>query len=216
MDTPTITDWITAVAAIVTALFTLALVILAATTWETARDALRASQDANEQARHDSIEQTRPNVFIDVVPGMHGMGAYDIKIFNAGQSSARNLTLDMLAWPEELDDIGQSVETLFRTPRTLPPQCGIRALWRMTGDFTDGTKVAGMPEQATLTVSYTSDDPSHPEYRDEYGVDLRNSGLWPVPTAGPDAPLHLSKSEKSFYKLGQFMVRSIAELGRYK
>jgi hypothetical protein len=223
MEPPTFTDYLAAWSTAATAAFTFALVVIAGLTALYARGALRASreasraaQDANEQARRDSIEQTRPNVFVDVVPGMSGMGDYDVKIFNSGRSSARNMTISMLPWPDELDDVGQSVETLFRTSRTLPPQCGIRAVWRMTGNFTDGTKEAGMPEQATLVVSYTSNDPSHPEYRDEFGMDLQNSGLWPVPTAGPNVPVHLSKNEKCFYKLGQTIARNIGELGRYQ
>lgn len=103
-----------------------------------------AALAANEQARFDSIEQTRPYVYADVVPGLAGLHTWDLGVANVGKSAARELTLDYDSWPAPMDDVATAVHEWFHhTPRTLPPGCSIRALWRPEGDFSDGTQEAG-------------------------------------------------------------------------
>lgn len=128
-------DW----AALVTAAATVALVV-AVVAWWTARATLAASrraseaaEAANEQARLDSIAQTRPYVYVEVVPGLAGMDTYDVRVFNSGRSAARGLTLDYDSWPAQPDSIVQALEKMFHTPRILPPGCSLRAVWRLGG-----------------------------------------------------------------------------------
>ena len=147
-----------------TAIFTLGLVVVAVIAWRTARKTLEAStrasqaaEAANEQARLDSIEQTRPYIYVELVPSLAGIGQFDVRITNVGRSTARSLTLGYSAWPEHLDDVGESVRTLFETPRSLPPGCSIRAYWllRAKGRFSDGTTEAGIASEGTVTEVFS-------------------------------------------------------------
>lgn len=182
--------------------------------WRTAKATLEASREANEQAKRDSVERTRPNVFVELVPGLAGMSSWDIRIENVGASSARALTLDYDLWPDALDDVATSVRRLFTTPRTLPPGTSLRAIWRVEGDFGNGPDEAGMGRaDGVVTVAYTSDDLTHPQYTDAYEISIDGSGLWPVGEAGPD-PAGLTGDLRKFYLLGQALVRRISEITR--
>lgn len=215
--------WLEAVAAwsaLGTAVFTGLLVLGAFLAWRTAKKTLRASEwasraaeEANRQAQRDSIERTRPYVHAEVVPGLASTRSYDIKIRKTGQSSARDVTLSFDSWPAEPDKVTAAVQTLFKTPRTIPPGSAIRVFWRLEGTSTDGTTVAGVKSDGRITVSYTSDDPSQPAYSDTYGVWTQNAGMWPVGEDGPNAD-PLKGTERKFYLLGQALVRRVSELGR--
>lgn len=224
---PSWSDQLSAWAAIATAVLTLAVVVMAVIGWNTAKSALsaskaaseaaadsaRAATAANDQAKLDGIAQTRPYVYVAIVPSLVGQSCYDLKIANVGRTAARNLQLSTESWPDPMDDVATSVMNLFHTPRTLPPSCEIRAIWRLEGNFNDGTKEAGMGGSGEIEVRYTSDDPSHPEYTDTYEVQINNAGMWPVSEDGPE-PTGLSGSELRFYKLGQALIRRVGELGR--
>jgi hypothetical protein len=172
-----------------------------------------AAREANEQARRDSIEQTRPYVFVEILPGLAGATSWDLRVTNSGQSAARELVLDYDRWPEDLDDVATALRDMFVTPRTLPPRCSIRVIWRLEGNFTDGTSEAGLGREGQITVDYTSDDPETPEYSDRFDVMIDKAGLWPVGEAGPN-PDGLHGDAKKFYVLGQALVRRVTELGR--
>lgn len=217
---------VTAVSGALTALFTAALAVMAWIGWRTAKATLKAAtasaeaaRAANEQARADSIEQTRPYVFVEMAPGLSGVGCWDVRITNSGRSMARHLVLDYDGWPDDLDDVGQAVRTLFTTPRVLPPGCSVRAIWRLDagpgGTFTDGTTAAGMATAGTIRASYTGDSTS-PTYTDEFEVEVMidKSGLWPAGEAGATPGKFDSGDLKQLYKLGQVLVRRIAELTR--
>ncbi len=212
---------LTAWSAAATAILTTILAVVAVGTAWIAVKTLKASQEANEQAKLDSIAQTRPYVYAEILPGLAGQNTYDIKITNSGQSPAKDLTLDFTDWPDPSDHFADSVDTLFKTSRTLPPSCDIRAFWRLVQvsdpeDLTARVKSEGMPEKGTITVSYTSDDPSQPRYTDSFEVQIDSSGAWPVPECGPKVSNYksLRESEKAFYKLGQTLIRRLGELKR--
>ncbi len=184
---------------------------------EAATAAAREAQLANEQTRRDSIEATRPYVYAQITPGLSGVACWDIRISNTGRSCARELHLSYDSWPKQVDDVAVSVRTLLHTPRSLPPGCSIRAIWRLEAEpgagFDDGTTAAGMPTGGKLTVRYPSDDPSGVAYRDVFDVTITDAGLWPVPEAGPE-PTGLHGEARAFYLLGRALVRRIGELGR--
>ncbi|WP_217428057.1 hypothetical protein [Microlunatus speluncae] len=227
MNEPTWTDILAAWSTFGTAVLTAVLVILAVCAWRTAKDTLDASkkaseaaeasavaaQAANEQARLDSIEQTRPYVFVEVVPGLQGAGCWDVRIANSGRSAARNLTLDYEHWSQNPDDVGTAVRELFETSRALPPGCSIRAVWRLEGNFTEGPSIVGLGKSGKITVRYTSDDPSRPDYDDSFDVMIEKSGLWPIPESGPE-PEGVTGQARKFYRLGQALTRRIGETSR--
>lgn len=177
---------------------------------EAAVASAEAAKAANEQARLDSIEQTRPYVYAEVVPGLAGQPTYDLRITNSGRSAARALTLTYDAWPARLDDVDEAVQHMFSNARTLPPGCSIRSIWRLEGNFEDGSTEAGLGKSGTISLHYTSDDPSSPKYLDSFDVMITNAGLWPVPESGPN-PDGLRGDALKFYRLAQTLVRRVGE-----
>jgi hypothetical protein len=212
----TFLDQLVAWSALGTALFTAALVAMAAVAWHTAKATLtasekasRAAEKANDQARDDSVRQTRPYVYVEVVPGLAGVGCFDLRIANVGKSPARDLVLGFDAWPAHNDDgVVESLRELFDTPRTLPPGCSLRVMWRLPEDALP----VGIKSDGRVTVRYASDDPSRPMYEDAFDVMVERSGLWPVGEEGPKPGQTLGP--KQFYKLGQALVRRVSDLGR--
>ena len=200
-----------------TAVATLLLFVGAVWAGWSARGALRASREANEQAKRDSVAQTRPYVYAEVIPGMHGIGAYDLRIRNTGKSAALGLTLEFDRWPDDPDDVADAVELAFKTSRTLPPDCSLRMLWRLeAGDertFQSGRTEVGLPTSGTISVRYTSSDEISPTYTDEFTVMIDNAGFWPVPESGPE-PTGLHGADAKFYALGRSIARNIGNLGR--
>lgn len=216
MHNTTFTDYLTAWSTLAAAVFSALVLCLALLTWRTAQGALRASREANRQAKHDSIEQTRPYVYAEIVPSLAGSPNWDIRVVNVGKSAARGLTLDYTEWPVSLDAVATSVLTFFETARTLPPGSSIRAMWRLEsgdGHFTDDTTEAGLGKSGTISVRYGSDDPSSPIYTDRFDVMIEDSGLWPIPEQGPDGS-GLPTDLRKFYRLGQTISRHLGELAR--
>lgn len=231
VDSPTWAEAVSAIAAAATALLTLGLLILAIVAWRTAHATLNesrraslaaqksalAAEAANEQLRRDSAEQTRPYVFAEVLPGLAGVATWDIRITNAGRSSARELTIKPSAWPDRDDVAIQSLRELCETPRTLPPGCSIRALWGVEkprpGETVDGDEEMGMPERGSVRISYRGDGDGSEWFEDWFDMNTRGVGLWPVPEDGPE-PNGLSGDLRKFYRLGQALTRRVGELSR--
>ncbi|MDR0283333.1 MAG: hypothetical protein LBI33_00355 [Propionibacteriaceae bacterium] len=226
------TDWMSAISELVTAALTVLLVVAAFVAWRTAKQALnesqraslaaaesaKAAQKANEQAQVDSVRQTRPYVFVELVPSLAGVGCFDIRIVNAGKSSAKHLRLTSDRWPDPMDQVAIAVKRLFDTPRTLPPRCSIRSFWRLTPtgspSFADGSTEVGMPAEATtIGVTYSDDDGNPRCYSDNYSLMLEDSGLWPAPGSGPDG-VGLKGDVRKFYLLGQAIARHVAHIAR--
>lgn len=228
MTEPNWTDQLSAWSNLAMAVSAMAVAGFAYFAWRTAKAALFASREASEaakasaeaasaannQARLDSREQTRPYVWVEVVPGLAGVNTYDVRIANTGKSAARQLTLRYDEWPESVDKVIGPLRVLFDTPRTLPPGASIRSMWRLEGEFTDGTTEVGMGKSGTIEVSYLSDDPSQvAPYSDQYEVMIDKAGLWPVGDQGYDAG-HLEGNARRSYLLGQALVSRVAELKR--
>lgn len=216
-------SWAESVAAwssLATAIFTLGLLVAAVWAGLTAVSAMRASKaasdaaaEANEQMKLDSIAQTRPYVYAEIVPSLAGAGHFDLRIMNVGKTAARNLYVQFDNWPKEIDDVAQQVKILFETERTLSPGCSIRTYWRLEGNFSDGTTEAGMPKEGKIELFYGSDDPAAPQYQEQYEILMFRSGIFPVAEDGPE-PNNLHGTDRTFYLLGQAIARSIGNLSR--
>mgnify|MGYP000876967744 FL=1 len=216
-------SWAESVAAwssLATAIFTLGLLVAAVWAGLTAVSAMRASKaasdaaaEANEQMKLDSIAQTRPYVYAEIVPSLAGAGHFDLRIMNVGKTAARNLYVQFDNWPKEIDDVAQQVKILFETERTLPPGCSIRTYWHLEGNFSDGTTEAGMPKEGKIELFYGSDDPAAPQYQEQYEILMFRSGIFPVAEDGPE-PNNLHGTDRTFYLLGQAIARSIGNLSR--
>lgn len=216
--TATTADWVAAISTAATALFTLVLVVAALWSLRAALKTLEASRTANEQAERDSIERTRPYVFVEVIPGLAGLASYDLVIRNTGQSAARGVILQFDPWPEKIDDIAEKVRTLMETPRDLPPGSSLRVVWHFgtsEGEmFDDGTTEAGMPLAGSITVQYDSDELKRGTYTEIYPFDVNTAGPWPAPTTGPEPQGLRDKRDRLFYKALQALTHHVGELRR--
>ena len=190
--------------------------------WWTARSAVRTLQEtekanagaraaeikASKQAREDSIRQTRPYVFAELVPSIGGTEAYDMVIRNLGRSIARDLVITFDPAPEHLDDVASKVMGDLKEKRDLPPSASLRTYWHL--GVSEGQKLiddegnattnpVGLPRAGTIRLSYTSDDESHPQYSEQYTFDAEKAGYWPVPNDGIEPGQNLGEQEKIFH-----------------
>lgn len=137
----TVPGWVVAVTAIITALATVALLVVAVLAWKKASETLEAMRDANrsseaasraaeasskaqeqanEQARADSIRQTRPYVYVELLPGLAGTNSADLRITNSGRSKASELLVSLDAWPSDGDDVVEAVRSMCERPPHSP------------------------------------------------------------------------------------------------
>lgn len=149
-------DRVAAIAAVVSAVASVVLAGVAVWALQASRGTLKAARQANEaaraankQAKLDSIAQTRPYVYVESLPGLAGVRSWDIRVVNSGRSAAKDLTLDYTDWPDEFDAWAQAIHTFFTTPRTLPPGCQIRAIWRIDADPPSGLDQRATPAPAS-------------------------------------------------------------------
>ena len=182
-------------------------------TLRASKEASEAAREANVQAKNDSIAQTRPYVYVELVPGMMAERSLDLRIVNVGRSSARQLKLEFVNRSEsvnqsEISEIEVSVRDLFQTARTLPPSCSIRTLWcdldeKESAGASPQRKPKGMPLEGTIHLQYYSDDGT--EYSDEFELLFGKSGLSPVPEKGSElGTCH------DFYVVAQAISRAIS------
>ncbi|MFC4372291.1 hypothetical protein [Citricoccus nitrophenolicus] len=200
-------SWITAIA-------TGLLVVGAGLTWKTAQGTLK-------HAREDSTRRTRPYVYVVLVPGLWGSGTWDLRIHNAGQSAARELTAKLSGWPEKDDLISTGLRQLFGEAQILPPGVSYRVLWRTTlgtdetatGDLTD--RVNGIPGKATVTFNYRGEDPAEAPYTDTYVLDPDMVGpITPEAAGGPKPKNELDLVDAERHKMMQRIVAALGELRR--
>lgn len=211
--------WWAAAGSIFTALLTLGLLVGAYAAWRTAKESLDQAREAQLQIKLDSIEQTRPYVFAQIVPGLGGPSAWDLLIRNSGRSAATGLTISTDDWPETDDLIVKQLRKMFATNQTIPPGVSLRSFWRIdpapgSTRADGGPEVDGMPKTATLTMRYTSQDPAHPHYEDTYVISTETIGLTPAASTGPHPSTKLTPAEASLHKMLGRIVQSISELRR--
>lgn len=194
----------------VTALATIALVIAAIWAGRIAVDTLR-------QMKADSAAQTRPYLYVHLVPSIGGVAAWDLVIKNSGRSSARAVTLGTNNWPDRQDRMLDALKVMFKTEQTLPPGVSIRCLWRAeTPEGTtdsSGKPIVGMPKTCSVDVHYRGDDDGV-WYSDTFNFSSETIGMTPAPAAGPNPSPSLSPGEKSMHKMLSRIAQSIGELSR--
>jgi hypothetical protein len=170
-------EWLTTFAAIATAIATSFLALFAFT-------AFRASVKQLKLLSADSKRQTRPYVNIDLSPGLHGAGFWDVTIENVGRSIAREVRVDAgpLSARDADDHISDALAAFFARPLSLPPGARRRVMWRMEAD--ERRTVAGADSDVTVKVTY-SDDRGE-TYADTFNVAVERYGVVaPSPTVGP-------------------------------
>ena len=238
----TLFEILTAMAAGVTAAATMGLLVVAVLAWRKAHetlDAMRvanvaakqaseaavaasdAAKEANEQARLDSIRSSRPYVYAELVHSIGGQTTADLRVWNAGQTSAHELSLEIHNWPDPPDRLASDLKDALGFRSMLPPGCGFRHYWRFwsaagqtmfdgAGNLIeDGTM--GMPEQALLTAHYR-DSEGRP-YKDQIKLAMVRT-VTPSPWMGtnPDSGGH--KFERRAIALGEALLWHVGELRR--
>lgn len=176
LDSMNTYERLTALAAIGTALATAALAWFAFT-------AFRASVKQLKLLSADSARQSRPYVNVDLVPGLHGVGFWDVTIENVGRSIARDVYVDAgpLKGRDAEDHISDPLADFFARPMTLPPGARRRVMWRMEAD--DGRSVAGADSDVSVTVRYSDDQGV--TFSDQFDVAVEGyAAVSPAPTSG--------------------------------
>lgn len=83
------------------------------------------------QVVRDSRDRTRPYVHLDVVPGLHGIGSWDLTIENHGLSTALDVVIDGgdFEQVDEDDYITPHLGEYLLRPKTLVPGARRRIMW---------------------------------------------------------------------------------------
>ncbi|WOO97803.1 hypothetical protein [Micrococcus terreus] len=138
-----------------------------------------------EHLKADSAAQTRPYVHAELGYSVAGGKAWDIIIRNTGRSMARNLRAELDGWPHgPADQVVQDAWTLLSTPRTLPPDTIIRALWNL-GPRADGTTPeSAVGFSASRVITFYYDDAMGKSYVDTFELDLDSLSMTPGPYGG--------------------------------
>ncbi|WP_141738849.1 hypothetical protein [Brevibacterium sp. HMSC22B09] len=168
--------WITAIGSVVTALGTAALSFVAHKTLTNAGRQL-------EHLKEDSARRTRPYVFLEIVPGLQGHGAWDLRIKNMGASVAHDVHVSVgELQPLSADDrvVGPLKKFLDRSV-ILPPSAGMRVVWRR--DDRSRTLLEGAPSSAEAVVTYKG--PDGKKYSEAYTLNTEGWGeAMPSPQEG--------------------------------
>jgi hypothetical protein len=157
--------WVTAVGAIATAIFTALL-------WWVAKGTLGGANGQLKLLREQAEREGRPYVIADVVPGLHGPGAWDLVIANSGRSLAVDVKFEFSDWPigGKSDYITKYLILFLREPQTLVPGARRRVMWRSEHKSRTGVEIAGAAEQFALSVSYS--DELGNAYETKFSFDL--------------------------------------------
>ena len=141
--------WITAIGSGVTALATIGLVLVAGR-------ALGGTGDQVKLLREQVQREGRPYLVLDVVPGLHGPGSWDLRIRNVGRTMAREVTVEVagLTIRDETDDISGYLLQYLETPREIAPGSGQRVMWRSEADPTTKQTEEGAPASAQAVAKY--------------------------------------------------------------
>lgn len=140
----------------------------------------------------DSRQRTRPYVQLDVVPGLHGPGSWDLIIENRGASTARNVVVDGGEYgiQDQDDHISPNLGKYLLSPKTLVPGARRRVMW---GYSTDDPHIrAGVLQPREVVVTYLDDRKARSRfgrrrpYSDTFVVGDGFAGaVFPAPTEGP-------------------------------
>ena len=173
--------WITAVGSISTACATIGLVVVGGR-------ALVGTRDQVKLLREQTEREGRPYVVLNVVPGLHGPGSWDLTIRNAGRTMAQDILIivEGLVPQGETDYISTSLKKYLSSPRSLAPGTSQRVMWRAEADTETGAVEAGAPGQAMAEASYHDSQGAKYKERFDLSVDLLGA-ISPAPTQGPRA-----------------------------
>jgi hypothetical protein len=117
---------------LVTALGAIIASIAAVGAWLVAWRTLGGARDQLKLMREQARDEARPYVFVEVTSGLHGAGAWDLVVWNAGRTMARDLTFetDCIAKKSVDDFISEPLSRFLSEKHLLAPGCRVRVMWR--------------------------------------------------------------------------------------
>lgn len=172
--------------------------------------------------RSDSKNRSRPYIFVEPVPGLHGDGSWDLRIANLGTSIANDVQLSVTPnWGpiDEFDRHTPAIQKALDAPITLPPGSSLRLMWRLDRPVDNGKReVAGAPENSEITVTYkgTLDRKSRNRgYSDEFFIRTDLGIAVPVPTSGNKLTgTEEGKELRNIERVLRALTRHVGELRR--
>lgn len=170
--------WAAAIGSIATAVFTGLL-------WFVAKAALEGTKQQLTLLVKQAERDGRPYIAADVVPGLHGPGAWDLVVTNNGKSAARNVRYSFDDWDAKGDDdrITDRLKRYLRMPHLMVPGARHRVMWRTVHIRNSETIAAGMDASAGITITY--DDDRGKSFSDHYDFDVEAlSAASPAPAEG--------------------------------
>lgn len=210
MDEMTWVDCVSALAALLSAVFSLGLLVVAVLAWNTARKALNASRDAAAasetaavQAKRsvEAMEQdsalrtsqneqaTRPYVFARLVPSLAGTASngWDLAIENGGLSAAYDVTMHVQSdddGAEPNDALRDANDRLANSGQMLAPGQRIRSMWHLPEDERATPSAQMGFGRAVVRFSYRN--AGHTAYDDDDPIVLDPNllGMTPQPNRG--------------------------------
>lgn len=179
---PTVTDWISALAAVWTALLTAGLLLAALIAGWAAMRTLAQMRADSEGQRQDSARATRPYVHARLVPSIAGVDAWDLVVQNTGRTAAHHLVLQIDAEDVQEDIVTKAVYRFAAAGLTVHPGERIRTYWSLEASKPDRT---GFPP-AIVTVRYSDSEGTAYEERPVV-LDPDDMGMTPVPSQGSES-----------------------------
>lgn len=188
----TFTDWISAYAALTTALLTFGLVAAAGAAYYAARDTLAQMREDSAARREDSARAARPYVHTRMVPSIAGLDTWDLIVQNTGMTAAHDLHLTIAPLddaPVPDDAVTAPLLRLANAGLTVHPGERLRSYWVLLAESPDPT---GFPP-SRIAISYT-DSKGTPYTERPVLFDPASVGLTPVPHVGSETPRNRSGS----------------------
>lgn len=168
-------------------------------------------RQSSEQAKRESEDRNRPYISMDVVPGLGGLGCWDLKISNTGGSPARDVLISLLNDHFLSDKEGaylkDKLEAFCSTKFDLMPGASRRIFWSIYSESEEKV-VDGAPLTGVISAKYSWKDDSKVirDYEDKLPYDCETAPI-PAPSTGPKRE---GKSEEAPLKNIEYAIRGIS------
>ncbi len=184
-------EWITAIA---TGIGVLVAVIAIAVTARQVRLTARQMRESAVREAQNSEDQTRPYVGADFVPGLAGAPSIDVVIANYGNSTARDLRLEVVGASfeplSEGDELAPALGRFFSAGFDLAPTATRRAFWHHpANEDAEPSGAMGAPLMGEVRLTYSwqpGDGAEERHYEERLRYDLTDFlVVAPAPSEGP-------------------------------
>lgn len=173
--------------------------------------ASKQMRETSKQSKQESEDRNRPYISMDVVPGLGGVGCWDLKISNTGGSPARDISISLLHDHFLSDEDGsylkEKLEAFCSTQFDLMPGASRRIYWSIYS--ADESRVLeGAPLKGVISARYSwkNDSKIIADYEDNLPYDCENAPI-PAPSTGSKRE---GKFEAESLKNIEYALRSIS------